>query len=165
MLRSEAGATERRGPLQNQKAVAAEMTLVLVRWCQFIQDFSETWGETENLRLLQDRSYSGRGSGQVEGFHDEGPWRHWPGFRSSQLFHTEPTHRIGRPRSPLNSGCQENKRRRDSEKRDHKQVTARDCVGVLPPALHVRLLLHVLPGLVQLQQTHDDRERPLPRHL
>lgn len=31
MLRSEAGATERRGPLQNQKAVAAEMTLVLVR--------------------------------------------------------------------------------------------------------------------------------------
>ena len=39
---------------------------------------------------------------------------HSPGFRRSQLFHTDPTHRIGSPLSPKNKSCTEKPRDRRS---------------------------------------------------
>lgn len=96
---------------------------------------------------------------------------HWPAFRSSQLFHTEPSHRMGRPRSLLNRDCHDRKTKTLREIHVNvynKWVNAQYtcvCVCVLPLVLQVRLLLHALPGPSQPEWTRTGREHPLLLHL
>lgn len=89
------------GLLQNQEAVATETTLEPVRRCRIVQGLGEPWSEKERGSGL---------SGSFE-FPPHVTWfvGHWPAFRRSQLLHTEPSHRMGRPRLLLNRGCHEGK--------------------------------------------------------
>lgn len=97
--------------LQSHEAVATETALQLVRWCHFIQDLSEPWDTEKQKRAnwhsvelsVIRLSFFQR---QIQ-FRASFCWSEgrWPDFRSSQLLHTEPSHRMGRPRSPLNRGC------------------------------------------------------------
>lgn len=93
------------GLLQNQEAVATETTLEPVRRCHIVQGLGEPWSEIERKRI--ERLFP-----HIPIFippHVTWFVGHWPAFRRSQLFHTEPTHRIGRPRLLLNRGCHEGK--------------------------------------------------------
>lgn len=113
-----------------------EMTLQPVGWRCFIQDFSEPWFETQGQRDLSEVSPASPNFFSMWRLW-ESKWRAvfswfkglWPGFRSPQLFHTEPTHRMGRPRSPLSRGYQE-RNRRNSCSLHSKWVKAHDRVCV-----------------------------------
>lgn len=110
-LSPQTSAAEGWGLLQSHEAVAAETALELVRCCHFIQDLGEPWDAEKQKRadwdLMEHRVlhlifFQCQIQLRASFCCSEG---RWPDFRSSQLLHTEPSHRMGRPRSPLSRGC------------------------------------------------------------